>query len=156
VSARLAALLLVAGCASAPQPRVASSWPEADVLFTQDPHWVGADDAYSVDLGHGRVLWLFADTLIDPSGRHARPGAVMIRNSVAIQDGYDPAQARIAFAWGRSGTGAADSFFAAEGDDWLARSAMLAPAHAGAGTKDLATSGGPTPEVLARRRRTHR
>lgn len=38
----------------------ASGWPEADLLFHKDAHWVGADDAYSVDLGGGRVLWLFA------------------------------------------------------------------------------------------------
>ena len=42
----------------------AEPWPEADELFRSDPHWLGSDDAYSIDLGDGRVLWLFGDTFI--------------------------------------------------------------------------------------------
>ena len=83
----------------------AEPWPEADVLFRSDPRWLGADDAHSVDLGGGRVLWLFADTFVStarpgwPRLLPARRTAAMIRNSVAIQSGYDPSTASIAFYW---------------------------------------------------------
>ena len=98
-----AALLLcliraVSSANDVPLP-TATAWPEADALFRNDPQWVGADDAYSVDLGHGRILWLFADTLIDPSGKHSRQGSQFIHNSVAIQNGSDPSAASVRFCW---------------------------------------------------------
>jgi hypothetical protein len=65
----------------------AQSWPEADLLFRNDPSWLGADDAYSIDLGNGRVLWLFADTFIALRPGGTRHQSKMIRNSVAIQQG---------------------------------------------------------------------
>jgi hypothetical protein len=67
----------------------ASGWPEADLLFHKDAHWVGADDAYSVDLGGGRVLWLFADTFISANATGTRTGATMVHNTLALEDGYD-------------------------------------------------------------------
>ncbi len=97
----------------------ASAWPEADHLFRRDRHWVGADGAYSIDLGQGRTLWLFGDTWIDPSGRHTRQGARMIRNSVAIQTGSDPSGADIAFYWHETTQGEPAPFFADEGDAWF-------------------------------------
>jgi hypothetical protein len=99
-----------------PSP-IAASWPEADSLFRKDPFWVGSDDAYSVDLGHGRIAWLFADTLIDPSGKHERHGAAFIRNSIAIQKRYDPASASIRFYWGRK-DGRPASFFPDTQTEW--------------------------------------
>jgi len=97
----------------------ASAWPEADSLFRGDAHWVGADDAYSVDLGQGRILWLFADTLIDPTGHHQRNEAVMIHNSVGIQQGSNPAHASISFFWKRSSKGGPASFFEEDGQDYF-------------------------------------
>jgi hypothetical protein len=102
--------------AEMPSP-MAASWPEADALFRKDPCWVGSDDAYSLDLGHGRIAWLFADTLIDPSGRHERHGAAFIRNSVAIQQRYNPAAASIRFYWGRK-AGRPASFFSDTETEW--------------------------------------
>ena len=95
----------------------ASAWPEADTFFCKDPAWVGGDDAYSVDLGHCRVLWLFADSLIDPSGKHSRHGSVFGRNSVAIQSGYNPASASIKFYWRHQG-GRPASFFHETTNEW--------------------------------------
>jgi hypothetical protein len=46
---------------------------------------VGGDGASSVDLGDGRILWLFGDSWIDPAGPGVRQGARMVSNSVAIQ-----------------------------------------------------------------------
>lgn len=77
-------------------------WEAADQLFRGDPNWVGGDGAYSVDLGAGRVLWLFGDSFIDPEGLGARqnPTTRMVSNTVAIQQGYDPAHATMRYYWG--------------------------------------------------------
>ncbi len=85
----------------------AQPWPEADALFRNDRHWIGADGAFSVDLGNDRTLWLFGDSWINPDGDGTRDGAWLVRNSVAIQDGADPSRATIDFYWGdESGSGA--------------------------------------------------
>jgi hypothetical protein len=94
-------------------------WREADLLFRRDPHWVGSDGAYSIDLGHERILWLFGDTRIDPSGRHTRCGARMVRNTVAIQKGADPSRAEMTFYWGETRGGEPGPLFADQGDDWF-------------------------------------
>lgn len=83
----------------------ASAWREADRLFHRDPHWVGGDVASSVDLGGGRILWLFGDAWIDTTGTATRRGARMVSNSVAIQTGTDPSTAAIKFFWGTSADG---------------------------------------------------
>lgn len=83
----------------------ASAWREADQLFQRNPYWVGGDGASSVVLGDGRILWLFGDSWIDPTGGHTRQGARMISNSVAIQTGTDPATASIQFYWRRAADG---------------------------------------------------
>lgn len=97
----------------------ASPWREADQIFHRDPHWVGADGASSVDLGGGRILWLFGDTWIDPSGTGTRRGARMVSNSVAIQRGTDPTTATITFYWGRAADGSPDAVFPNRGGESL-------------------------------------
>ena len=97
----------------------AEAWGEADALFLGDPHWVGADGASSIDLGHGRTLWLFADTWVDPSGRHDRQDAQFIRNSVAVQTGKDPSTSDMEFYWGLSANGTPKEFFAGDRGEWL-------------------------------------
>lgn len=95
-----------------------SAWHEADQLFHRDPHWIGADGAFSIDLGDDRTLWLFADTWIDPSGKRARKNGVIIRNSVAIQTGTDPSNATIEFFWDTKADNRPEAFFAREDDRW--------------------------------------
>jgi hypothetical protein len=97
----------------------ASAWQEADQLFHRDPHWTGADVASSVDLGGGRILWLFGDTWIDPTGRGTRQGATMISNSVAIQTGTNPAGSRMDFYWGRTADGRPAALFPDRGAERL-------------------------------------
>jgi len=89
----------------------ASAWREADRLFHRDPRWVGADVASSVNLGGGRILWLFGDTWIDPTGAGTRRGASMVSNSVAIQTGADPTTAGMTFYWGEAADGKPDALF---------------------------------------------
>lgn len=95
----------------------ADTWPQADALFRRNPRWLGGDDAYSVDLGNRRILWLFADSFIATSPANVRREAKLIRNSVAIQHGYDPSLADIKFYW-RKSEGKPESFFPESGNIW--------------------------------------
>ncbi len=88
------------------------------MLFRNDPSWIGADAAYSVDLGASRVLWLFGDTFIAKDATRSRNNAWFIRNSVAIQSGYDPSTAHATFAWQTSASGSS-SFFPESGANWF-------------------------------------
>ncbi len=102
-AAVLLAVMLQLGCdahrAARDGPWLEFDWAEADALFQRDRHWVGGDGAYSIDLGEGRVLWMFGDSWIDSSGRGSRAEATMVSNSLAIQRGYDPSTADIEFFW---------------------------------------------------------
>lgn len=118
------ALLLACGCDGAriaresdvaPPAFHASAWPEADLLFHRDPRWLGADAAFSIDLGHERVLWLFGDTFVATSERHVRRESRMVRNSIALQRGRDPSAAEIEFFW-KSGPA---SWFPERGEQWF-------------------------------------
>lgn len=100
----------------------ARAWPAADGLFHQDPRWLGADDAHSVDLGKGRVLWLFGDTLIragNSNDSNDRSRAHLIRNSIGIQTGSDPAAASMAFFWRQTAACTPLSFFPESEKQWF-------------------------------------
>jgi Domain of unknown function (DUF4185) len=120
----LAFVFATAACGrSSPTPPAnpaytAQAWPEADALFHQDPRWLGADGAFSVDLGAGRVLWLFGDTFVATSAANVRSESTMVRNTVAIQTGTDPSRASIAFRWGTT-AGTPAAFFSGTGADWF-------------------------------------
>ncbi len=66
--------------------------------------WTGGDGAGTIDLGDGRTVWLFGDSLIGTvkEGKHAA-GTHMINNAIAIQkinDDRRPAADQFQFAWG--------------------------------------------------------
>lgn len=108
-------LVALAGCggggSSSPRAPVrAVQWPEAEALFHQEPRWLGGDGVYSIDLGQGRVLWMFGDSFIATSSADKRSEAKIVRNSLAIQTGYDPATASMRFYWTDTGNGP-DAFF---------------------------------------------
>lgn len=71
-------------------------------FFAKDLFWYGADGAASVDLGNGKVLWLFSDTFINSDSTRSRKRSTLIRNSIAIQDGYNLNTASLKFYWNRS------------------------------------------------------
>lgn len=96
----------------------ATRWVEAEKIFRSDPHWLGGDGATSVDLGAGRVLWLFGDSFIDLSGTGSRRSSTLARNSLAIQTGYDPTSASMKFSWNMR-DGKPTAFFAREGNTWF-------------------------------------
>ncbi|MHB8513314.1 MAG: hypothetical protein ACYDCC_14210 [Actinomycetota bacterium] len=93
---------------------MSSAWPEADALFRSDPRWLGSDDASSVELAPGRILWLFGDTFIANGSSKNRRGALFPRNTIGIQTGSDPASASMEFFWREKG----GSFFGAPDDSW--------------------------------------
>lgn len=87
-------------------------------LFKGDRHWRGADGAATVNLGNGKVLWLFSDTFVDKTGSGTRANAGLIRNSIGIQDGTDMAHSKMSFP-GVGKDNASDSFFKISGPNWL-------------------------------------
>lgn len=62
--------------------------------------WLGSDVAHSIPLAPGRRLWLFGDTFIGTvhSGRRA-PGAVMINNTIAIENPVGQGVGDVRFYW---------------------------------------------------------
>lgn len=95
----------------------AQRWPEAEMLFRKDRYWLGGDGAYSTDLGAGRVLWLFGDSFIGNGTSRDRKVADIVRNTIAIQRGYDPADSSAAFYW-KTAKGKPAAFFQAERPFW--------------------------------------
>jgi hypothetical protein len=106
VVATLAIALSAGGLAKAdekPQPAAAdAAW---DAAFTRTAGWTGGDCAGTVDLGDGRVLWLFGDSWIGDvvDGRH-KPGSQMVNNAIAIQSlagkpSELPAKSEMRFYW---------------------------------------------------------
>src|SRR5208282_6632981 len=71
------------GIASTALAQTATPWPEADKLFHSDPRWLGADAAFSIDLGQGRVLWMFNDTFVARKPGEDRSHSAFVRNTVA-------------------------------------------------------------------------
>ncbi len=104
---------------SSPLPILtAESWSSSDSLFRSDPKWLGGDAATSIDLGSDRILWLFGDSLIATGKTSKRNESVMIRNSIAIQAGYNPSVASVKFYW-RIQEQRPRSFFPEERDNWF-------------------------------------
>jgi hypothetical protein len=109
-------------CTSSPSPSLtfsAQAWPEADRLFHQSDRWLGADAAFSIDLGGDRVLWLFGDTFVARQSGGGRSGAFFPRNTVALQTGRDPSTATLSFYWGTAANGDPSSYFADKAPHWL-------------------------------------
>ncbi|MCH8027158.1 MAG: DUF4185 domain-containing protein, partial [candidate division Zixibacteria bacterium] len=112
-----------AGAGDAVQSRTqftSSSWESGQKMFYSDTYWRGGDCASTVDLGDGRVLWLFADSYIGvkPPYRRDICCVKMIRNCMGIQTGYDPSTADFTVYW--PGTkDSPEAFFPAEDTSWF-------------------------------------
>jgi len=109
------------GCVSAPLPGYSvQTLPEYDALFTRTEGWTGADAAYSVALADDITLWLYGDTWIGDivDGKHK--DATMVNNTIALQQGKDPATASVKFFWGTTKEGKAAAFIRpADGVGWF-------------------------------------
>ena len=93
--------------AAAPLIAAEPGTPDAawDAAFTRTSGWTGGDVAGTVNLGDGRMLWLFGDTWIGDvaDGRHAN-GSRMVNNTIAIQSltgkaSEPPAKSELQFYW---------------------------------------------------------
>lgn len=120
----LLAIACISACTDTKPVRDVQPWPELNALFRNDARWVGGDGAYSCDLGNNRILWLFGDSLIAKDATRNRDTATFIRNSAAIQTGYDPSRAFMAFHWGET-AGHPSSFIPEQGDRWFWPGACL-------------------------------
>ena len=116
----LTTLLIMVSSPTAPaHPPEVEAWPEADERLRGDLTWRGGDSAYSVDLGEGRVLWLFGDSFVGVGPGASRSGRTMVRNTVALQAGYDPASADVVFHVGHVDGEPCAVFPSSEPDTWL-------------------------------------
>ena len=87
-------------------------------FFKKDKYWRGADGAATVELGSGKILWLFSDTFIDQNGTGKRANAkTMIRNSIAIQDS-DSLNSGLTYYY-RGTHQKPDDFFKVAGKNWF-------------------------------------
>lgn len=113
---RWPAIALVALCACAAPRGMEStpsgySYPQADRLFHDDPRWLGGDDAGSIALSRGRILWLFGDSFIATSSAKTRASASFVHNTIAIETGDDPRTASMMFYWRQNDRGVPSSVF---------------------------------------------
>jgi len=93
-------------------------YEENNSLFTKDKIWRGADGAASIDLENAKILWLFSDTFIDTQATGKRSNSRMIRNSIAIQEGYELEEAKITF-YHKGTRKKPKSFFELPGKTWF-------------------------------------
>ena len=91
---------------------------ETDQYFKNDATWRGADGASSVDLGNGKILWLFSDSFISSDSTLSRKGSKIIRNTIGIQEGSDLKTAPIKYYWDKSGK-EPQAFFHTPGKFWF-------------------------------------
>jgi hypothetical protein len=94
-------------------------WGSGQGMFYEDSLWRGGDCASSVDIGDGRVLWLFADSYVGIKPPYVRDicCVTMIRNCLGIQTGYDPSTAGFTVYW--RGTGETPrAYFPADDSSW--------------------------------------
>jgi hypothetical protein len=94
------------------------AFEDAEVLFRQNPRWLGADGAHSIRLDNQRIFWTFADTFVSTSNAHVRHESEMVRNTIAIQTGNDPLTATMKFYWQQGTDGSPASFFPEDGQFW--------------------------------------
>ncbi|MEW6441034.1 MAG: DUF4185 domain-containing protein [bacterium] len=123
------ALLLLVGCrwlglgagsVAAPAWR-AEPLPEWDQAFREaDPRWRGGDGICSVALSTSQMLWMFGDSFIVQPDARERDGAVIVRNSLAIQQRRaDALPGPIAFYWRETPEGPGDAIPDETGPGWL-------------------------------------
>jgi hypothetical protein len=95
-------------------------WDAGQRMFYADSLWRGGDCASSVDLGDGRILWLFADSYVGIKPPYVRDYCcvTMIRNCIGIQKGYDPSEADFSVYWHRV-EGSSTAYFPGDDTSWF-------------------------------------
>ena len=83
----------------------AEPFPQYNQLFRPTNGWVGGDGAYAVTLTNDVTVWLYSDTWIGEVRGGKRRNVTMVNNSVAVQRGFDPANAKVEFFYSTSPAG---------------------------------------------------
>ncbi|MCJ7772362.1 MAG: DUF4185 domain-containing protein, partial [Desulfobacterales bacterium] len=79
-----------------------------------------ADGAYSIELPDNKVLWLYGDTWVGKIHNNKHVDAVLINNSIAIQNNKNPVDASINFFFSQTSEGNPDAFIKpADGKGWF-------------------------------------
>jgi hypothetical protein len=92
---------------------------EWNAKFAGKKGWIGGDEAYTAVLTGRRVLWLFGDTFLGMVKDGKRTGAVMVNNTVGVQNGQDK-EATLRFVAGKDRDGKPRAVFTpADGKGWF-------------------------------------
>ena len=93
--------------------------PISTGYFPYQQGWLGADGAYSVPIGMGQSLWIFADTFVGPANATSRTQANgFIHNSIAIST-CSGSICTFQYYWPGMGTAKPGPVFSAPGTDWF-------------------------------------
>lgn len=93
--------------------------PTSSGYFPYQQGWLGADGAYSIPIGTGQSLWIFADTFTGPSTATSRTQATgFIHNSIAIST-CSGTSCTFQYYWPGQGTSNPGPVFTAPGTDWF-------------------------------------
>ena len=88
--------------------------PEIDALFQTTEGWNGADGSHSVDLGGGKILWTYADTIVGKIADGKRTDATIVNNTVGIQE-----RGKVTFTVKRDAAGKPEALIVpADGKGW--------------------------------------
>jgi hypothetical protein len=105
-----------------PTAPTAPTTPIPAGYFPYQQGWLGADGAYSIPIGTGQSLWIFADTFVGASTATTRRQATgFIHNSIAIStcSGSSGSNCTFQYYWPGMGTSNPNPVFAAPGTDWF-------------------------------------
>ena len=114
-------VLLLQVFACSPAPRIAvEALPQYDALFFNQESWAGGDGVYSAALSPDTVAWFFGDTWISQIKNNRQVNATLVNNTVAIQQGKDPAIAKMRFYYHRTAGHQPEAFIRPEDDrGWI-------------------------------------
>ncbi|MGD8722682.1 MAG: DUF4185 domain-containing protein [Desulfobacterales bacterium] len=108
-------LFHIFACSTAP-PISVNTLPQYDALFANQESWTGGDGVYSAALNHNTISWFFGDTWISQIKNNRQVNATLVNNSVAIQQGKDPATAKMTFYYQRTAAHQPAAFIRPEDD----------------------------------------
>jgi hypothetical protein len=94
-------LFHIFACSTTP-PVSVETLPRYDALFSNQENWIGGDGVYSAALSHNTISWFFGDTWIGQIKNNRQVNATLVNNTVAIQQGKDPATAKMRFYYHRT------------------------------------------------------
>ena len=102
--------------ASTPTP---PTTPTSSGYFPYQQGWLGADGAYSIPIGAGQSLWIFADTYVGPANATSRTQATgLVHNTIAIST-CSGTSCTFQYYWPGMGTSNQGPVFTAPGADWF-------------------------------------